>query len=142
MSDKQPKKNVLITGGTKGLGLAIALQFAKEGYQPIITYAWGSVPEEDVLQEFEKRDLSLPLLVQADVIRAEDTESLLLEIKEKLGPIDVFISGVSFSNVIRGIEDYSEKAMLKSIEYSTWPMIEYTQQMKKILGFWLEKLLN
>lgn len=134
MSDKQPKKNVLITGGTKGLGLAIALQFAQEGYQPIITYAWGSVPEEDVLQEFEKRGLSLPLLVQADVIRAEDTESLLLEIKEKLGPIDVFISGVSFSNVIRGIEDYSEKALLKSIEYSTWPMIEYTRQMKKILG--------
>lgn len=128
------KKTALITGATKGLGLAIALQFAKEGYQTIITYAWGSVPEEEVLQAFEQQNLTLPLLMQADVIRAEDTVLLLETIKEKFGKIDVFLSGVSFSNVIRELDDYSERALLKSIEYSTWPMIDYTQQMKKIFG--------
>lgn len=134
MSGNHTKKNVLITGATKGLGLAIALQFAREGYQPIITYAWGSVPEEEVLEEFSKNGLPLPLLIQADVINEEDTANLFENIKEKLGKIDVFISGVSFSNVIRGLEDYSEKALLKSIEYSSWPMVEYTRQMKQVLG--------
>ncbi len=134
MSDKTTRKNALITGATKGLGLATALQFAQEGYQTIITYAWGSVPEEEVLAEFEKRKLITPMLVQADVSKPEDTTALLSLVKEKLGSVEVFVSGVAFANVIRNLSDYSEKALLKSIEYSSWPMVAYTRQIREVLG--------
>lgn len=133
MSDNN-KRVVLITGGTKGIGKEIAFQFAKHGYQLVITYGWGSIDDADFLQEFKDRGLPEPFLKQADVINNEDTADLMNEIKTRFGAVDTFISNVSFANLVKGIDDYSEASLLKSIEYSCWPMIEYTRQMKAIFG--------
>lgn len=135
MSDsKTSRRVVLITGGTKGIGLATALRFAEEGDQCIITYGWGSVEDEEVLSHFKDKNLVTPYLRQANVIDADDTQELLTEVAEKYGPVDVFVSNVSFASLVKGLDDYSEKDLIKSIEYSTWPLIEYPKQMKKIMG--------
>lgn len=133
LTEKHSNKVALITGGTKGIGLATALRFAKEGYQCVITYNWGSAEDEKVIKQF-KPDYLPPHLVQANVINSDDTQNLLEQVHDKYGPVDVFISNVSFANVIKGLDDYSEKSLYKSIEYSTWPMIEYTKQMKQVMG--------
>jgi enoyl-[acyl-carrier-protein] reductase (NADH) len=127
-------RTVLITGGTKGLGLEIALQFAKLGDKVVLTYAWGSVEDGDILAQFRDKNYPLPLLIQADVVNDEDTHALLTTVREKYGHIDIFVSNVSFANLVRTFSDYSEKALLKSIEYSAWPIIGYTQKMKEIMG--------
>ncbi|WP_317897850.1 SDR family oxidoreductase [Aurantibacillus circumpalustris] len=134
MSDKKTKRVVLITGGTKGIGKEIAFKFAEHGDQCIITYGWGSIEDSDFLNEFKAKNLPEPFLIQSDVINNEDTANLMNEIKTRFGTVDIFISNVSFANLVKGIDDYSEAALLKSIEYSCWPMIEYTRQMKTILG--------
>ena len=133
MSDKK-QRVVLVTGGTKGIGKEIALKFAEHGDQVIVTYGWGSIEEEDVIKEYTSRGLPAPYLKQADVINNEDTVDLLTEIKSRYGRLDVFISNVSFTTLVKNMEDYNEAYLLKSIEYSCWPMIEYTRQMKAVLG--------
>ena len=125
---------VLVTGGTKGIGKERALKFAEHGDQIVITYGWGSVEEEDIIAAFTSRNLPAPFLKQADVINNEDTIELLTEIKNKFGRLDVFISNVSFTTLVKSIDDYKEANLLKSIEYSCWPMIEYTRQMKAVFG--------
>lgn len=135
MSVPAPKtRTTLITGGTKGIGLATALRFAREGDQCVITYGWGSVDDEAVLALFRDENLPLPLLRQADVVNADDTEALIREVYEQFGGIDVFVSNVSFSNLVTGVQDYSEKGLLKSIEYSSWPLVEYTRKIGEITG--------
>ena len=134
MSNTNSQRVVLITGGTKGIGKEIAFKFAEHGDQCVITYGWGSIEEEDIINEFKAKGLPVPFLKQADVINNEDTLELLTEIKERFGRLDVFISNVSFANLVKSIDDYSEGALLKSIEYSCWPMIEYTRQMKTVFG--------
>ena len=47
-------KAVLITGGTKGIGLATALQFAKAGAKLYLTYKWGSADNQEIFNQFEK----------------------------------------------------------------------------------------
>ena len=125
---------VLVTGGSKGIGKEIAMKFAELGDQVVITYGWGSVEEEDIIADFTKRGLPAPFLKQADVINNDDTTGLLTEIKERFGRLDVFISNVSFTTLVKSMDDYKEANLLKSIEYSCWPMIEYTRQMKAIFN--------
>ena len=141
MSDKN-QRVVLITGGTKGIGKEMALKFAAHGDQVVITYGWGSIEEEDVIKEFTSRGLPAPFLKQADVINNEDTVDLLTEIKNRFGKLDVFISNVSFTTLVKNMEDYNEAYLLKSIEYSCWPMIEYTRQMKSIFGVYPKYVLG
>lgn len=133
-ANKKSMPTALITGGTKGLGLAIAKRFAATGYHCIMTYAWGSSDEQAILKSFAAAQFPEPWLRQADVSNKEDTEQLLHEIAQENKKIDVFISNVSFCNLVNSIDEYSEKGLMKSIEYSTWPLIEYPIQMKKILG--------
>ena len=140
MSDK--KRVVLITGGTKGIGKEIGLMYAKHGDQVIITYGWGSVEEEDVIKEYTDRGLPAPFLKQADVINNDDTIELMTEIKNRFGKLDIFISNVSFTNLIKSVDDYHEGNLLKSIEYSCWPMVEYTRQAKEILGAYPKYVLT
>ena len=134
MSDTQHL--TLITGGTKGIGLATALAFARVGSQCIITYGWGSVEEEAVTALFAEKNYKIPLLFQADVASVEDTSNLMQGIVKKFGKvkIDVFVSNVCCVNFVRSFADYSEKALLQSIKYSTWPVVAYIQQMYQTLG--------
>lgn len=142
MLDTNKKRVVLITGGTKGIGKEIAKKFAEHGDQVIITYGWGSIEEEEVINEFKAKNLSEPFLKQADVINADDTLALLNEIKTKFGKLDIFISNVSFTTLVKNMDDYNEAYLLKSIEYSCWPTIDYIRQMKNIFGVYPKYVLG
>lgn len=131
---RHSRKTVLVTGGTKGIGLAVALQFAREGYQTIMTYNWGSADENEILRQFEAENLPLPMIRQADVISIEDTRALVREIQECYGKVDTLISNVSFSSLVRTLDDLTEKALFKSIEYSSWPIVEYPRIIHEVTG--------
>lgn len=128
------RRVALVTGGTKGLGKAIGLELARHGDQVILTYGWGSVDEDDVLRDFAEAGCVPPLLRQADVINADDTAALAAEVAERFGRLDILVSNVSFANLVGGIDDYAEAALLKSIEYSTWPMVAYLQALRAATG--------
>ncbi len=125
-------KVVLITGGTRGIGLETGLSFGKRGALCILTYRWGDHDDSGIYAAFEKVKAPKPILVQADVAHNEDTVALLEEVK-KLGvkQIDIFISNVSSSMVINCFEDYTLKGLKQSISYSTWPMVGYTKEIFK-----------
>ena len=46
-------KVVLVTGGTRGLGKAIGLEFARAGATVFLTHRWGSVDETVLASEFQ-----------------------------------------------------------------------------------------
>ena len=134
MIQSYENKTVLVTGGTRGIGLATALAFAKIGAATVITYRWGSADEDEVRQMFQAVGGKVPLMVQADVADADDTAALMSEIKESKGAVDVFVSNVAGSVVVSDFEAMSERALLKSIQYSSWPTFAYLQKMKEIFG--------
>ena len=47
-------KNVLVTGGTRGIGEAISREFAKKGYDLIINYVNSNDKAQNLKQELEK----------------------------------------------------------------------------------------
>jgi NAD(P)-dependent dehydrogenase (short-subunit alcohol dehydrogenase family) len=127
-------KTVLITGGTKGIGLATGIAFGRLGATTVLTYRWGSADESEINAAFTAAGAKAPLLIQADVAEAEDTAALLQEVKATSGAVDVFISNVAGSVVVPDFEGMTERALLKSIQYSSWPTFAYMQQIRKVFG--------
>lgn len=120
-------KTVLITGGTRGIGLQIGLAFAKHGAQCILTYRWGDHDEDAICKRFQEIHAKTPMLFQADASKKADTKNLFTQLKEKVSGIDVFISNVSSALVIQSFEDYTLKGLKQSLSFSTVPLITYTK---------------
>lgn len=127
-------KTVLITGGTRGIGLETGLAFGQRGARCILTYRWGEHEEHAILAQFAERGAPPPLVVQADVANQEDTLALMQLLKQEVPKVDVFINNVSVSMRIHSFEDYSLKGLKQSISYSSWPLVGYTLQLKETFG--------
>jgi NAD(P)-dependent dehydrogenase (short-subunit alcohol dehydrogenase family) len=80
------RKVVLVTGGSKGIGLACAQAFLAEGAKVAI----ASRSRENL--ERAARSLGGAVSVVADLTRAEAGAELVREVESKLGPVDVLVN--------------------------------------------------
>ena len=136
-------KTVLITGGTRGIGLETGLSFGKRGALCFLTYSWGDHDEEAIYKAFEQQKAPKPVLLQADVANNDDTKVLLEQIKSRgISKIDIFISNVSAAQVVNSFEDYSLKGLKKSISYSTFPMVSYTKEIFAAFGHYPKYIIG
>ncbi|MEA3209662.1 MAG: hypothetical protein QOE70_2719 [Chthoniobacter sp.] len=134
MIDSLRGKTVLITGGTMGIGLATGLAFAGQGAHCILTYRWGTADEAEIRAKFASLEAAPPLIVEADVSHDEDTARLLDEVRQHHDRIDVFVSNVAVAQVVQQFSAYEKRALLKSIDYSAWPMFAYLHRIKERFG--------
>lgn len=95
------KRNILITGGSAGMGLATAIKFAQKGDQVIIT-GRNKTKLEAIRQEYP--DI---YTIASDVSVSEDRKSLITEIKEQFGQINVLFSNVGVG-IFKLLTDISE----------------------------------
>ncbi|MFW5994928.1 MAG: SDR family NAD(P)-dependent oxidoreductase [Spirochaetia bacterium] len=135
-------KNVLITGGTSGIGKATALYFARAGAQTWLTYKWGSADFDAVRDEFASSGAVAPHFVQADVSVDDDTDALLAHIASHAKAIDVFVSNVGFSAAAPDIQSYRKRSFFRTLEYSSWPLIEYTRKIHERFGSYPEYIVG
>lgn len=87
MIDSIKNRVAVITGGSKGIGLATAKLFAKEGAKTVITGRNLKDLEE------AKRSLSGEVLsIQGDVSNLKDLDQLFHKVNEKYGKIDILFA--------------------------------------------------
>jgi 3-oxoacyl-[acyl-carrier protein] reductase len=75
---------VLITGGNRGIGYAIASEFVAAGYKVAVTVRSGSGPEGS-------------LSVVADVLDAASLDAAIEQVETKLGPIEVLVANAGIT---------------------------------------------
>lgn len=95
-------KTALITGGTKGIGKAIALAFLQSGYEVILNYDKDEAAALSTQSEFNMMGYC-PVLRRADVSDGEQVAEMFKELFSVYDGIDVLVNnaGVSFINVIQ-----------------------------------------
>lgn len=91
-------KTVLITGASRGIGRAIALRFAKEGYNIVINSSKSFKDLMALAEEINDMNLGECLPVIADVSDYHAVQNMFEEIYIKFSSIDIVINnaGVSF----------------------------------------------
>ncbi|MDA2937349.1 glucose 1-dehydrogenase, partial [Acidobacteria bacterium AH-259-A15] len=91
-------KNVLVTGGSSGIGQSIAIRFAEEGANVAVNYL-ASLEEaketEEMVQacirKVQECDVRY-LLVQGDVSREEDIVRMVETVIQELGGLDILVN--------------------------------------------------
>lgn len=77
-------RTVLVTGGSKGIGLATARAFAALGDNVAVTYN-SSPPPDDVFA------------VKCDVTKASDVDHAFTSVEEKFGPVSILVSNAGIT---------------------------------------------
>ncbi|MFF2527045.1 3-oxoacyl-[acyl-carrier-protein] reductase [Streptomyces liangshanensis] len=82
-------RSVLVTGGNRGIGLAIARAFADNGDKVAYTYRSGEPPQA-------LTDLGC-LAVRCDITDTEQVEQAYKEIEDKHGPVEVLVANAGIT---------------------------------------------
>ena len=89
-------KVVLITGGTRGIGKALALRLAGEGARVAMNYLSRTDEAEKTLAELESAG-GQGMIVPGDVSTPESAEQIVAQAREQLGPIDMLVTAAGIS---------------------------------------------
>lgn len=99
-------KVAFITGATRGIGRAIALELAKEGYNIVLNYRTENEALENLKKEISEIGVEC-YPVQGDVSKAEDSERMTKEIIEHFEQIDVLVNnaGITKDKLIQRMKE-------------------------------------
>ncbi len=119
------KQTAIVTGGSRGIGRAVAVRLAKDGMNLVINYRGNSAAAEET--ERLCRELGAEvLLVQGDVSRAEDCEKLAAQAKEAFGRVDVLVNnaGITRDGLLARMTEEDFRAVLDVNLVGPWNMMK------------------
>jgi 3-oxoacyl-[acyl-carrier protein] reductase len=96
----------LVTGGSRGIGAAIALALAEAGAAVAVNYRERAADAEAVVANITSKG-GRAIAVAADVSQAADVTRMVEHIASALGPIDILINNAGMA-IVRGVDDLTE----------------------------------
>ena len=111
-------RNALVTGASRGIGRACAIQLAREGANVAVNYR--SHPDEaaEVAREVEELGRST-LLLRADVADQSAVEEMVAQTAAELGGLDLFVSNAAYSDRDMMVEVDME-GFRRTIDVTMW----------------------
>ncbi len=85
------EKIALVTGGSRGIGRAIAFKFAENGAKVVINYTNDDAAAQDVVSKAASRGLEVSS-IKGSVSSVDNVKHLIEETKKKYGRIDILVN--------------------------------------------------
>ena len=117
-------KSALVTGGSRGIGRAIAIKLAAEGAAVAINYAGNAKAAEEVKKIIEAAG-GRAMTVQADVSNGESVDAMIKEVVDTFGGIDILVNnaGITRDGLLMRMKEEDWDAVintnLKGVYYCT-----------------------
>ena len=108
-TDEQPARKVaLITGGSRGIGRAIAEKFASLGINLVINYASDRQAAEETLRSVSQLGVEA-LLVQANIANPAEVSTLFSRARAHFGTLDIVVANAGVELVDKLVLDTTEE---------------------------------
>lgn len=106
-SGKLTGKVAVITGGDSGIGRAVAIAFAREGADVVISYLSEHEDAEDTASWVRKAGRTA-VLIPGDVSEAEHCRSIIAQTVERFGKLDVLVSNAAYQMTHETLDEISD----------------------------------
>jgi 3-oxoacyl-[acyl-carrier protein] reductase len=138
MTSKFNKPAVLVTGASRGIGRAIALRLAKEGFAVVVNYLRNREQGEEVAREIEA-DGGSAVAIQADVGNGSDRRRLVDETLAKFGRLDVLVNNAGITSpgrrdILDATEDGWEAVFSTNLKGPFFLAQAAAQEMLRLIG--------
>lgn len=99
-------KNALVTGASRGIGKAIALELAKQGANVAVNFAGSEAKAQSVVEEIEKTGVK-SFKVQADVANEAEVKEMVKEVISEFGSLDILVNnaGITRDNLLMRMKE-------------------------------------
>jgi|SRR5665213_279040 len=96
----------LVTGGSRGIGAAIAIALAETGAAVAVNYRERAADAEKVVADIKSRR-GRAVAVAADVSQGVAVTQMVEQVITTLGPIDILVNNAGIA-IVRGVDDLTE----------------------------------
>lgn len=85
------KKTILITGASRGIGAATALEAARRGYDVVVNYRENAIQAREIVRQIEAMGHEA-LAVEADVAAESSVQMLFDQAEDRFGYVDALVN--------------------------------------------------
>ncbi|HIV73515.1 MAG TPA: 3-oxoacyl-[acyl-carrier-protein] reductase [Candidatus Pseudogracilibacillus intestinigallinarum] len=104
-------KIALVTGSSRGIGRAIALELAKQGANIAVNYAGSEDKAEEVVQEIKALGVEA-IKIKANVANEDDVKAMIKEVTKTFGALHILVNnaGITRDNLLMRmkVEDFDD----------------------------------
>lgn len=124
----------LITGGSRGIGRALAFSLAERGAVPIINYRRNEEAASETLRGIEQRGVE-GVAVRADLEQVDEIERMFSEVEDRFGRLDFFVSNAAASN-FRSIMELKPHNLERTFNLNVRAFVVGTQRAVPLMQGW------
>ncbi|MER2089444.1 MAG: enoyl-[acyl-carrier-protein] reductase FabL [Sporosarcina sp.] len=124
-------KVAMVTGSSRGLGKALAIELAKRGYDIVVNYARSRSAAEETVKEIEALGRKA-IMIRANVGDVAKLRTMFEQVKEEFGRLDVFVSNAA-SGVLRPIMELEESHWDWTMNINAKGMLFGAQEAAKLM---------
>lgn len=116
-------KKAIITGGDSGIGRAIAIAFAREGADILISYL-ADVEDGDAYETagFIEKAGRKAILIKGDIRSAEHCKKIIKKAVEEFGQIDILVNNAAFQMARNSLSEITDEEWIKNFDTNIHPM--------------------